>query len=468
MIYRYATFIKAINLTIDYAVVNISMILSYFVVDKSFTPWISNKNYFSVVLVFNLVWLLAANLTGLYEHVLNKDSVKTLRVVFRAYLTFVSVICFLIIVIIGTKAYFVSREFLFYSLAFFGILLGGWKFIFLVIRKNDRNILVEARKVIIVGAGRIGLDLFDYFQQNPDKGYRVMGFFDDNVNNIEGNAMYLGGTDVCIDYVISNSVNEIFCALPVTESNKIEHLMLSADKHLIRFKIIPEYYISASKSMMTVQNFEHIPVISLRPEPLESMLNRFIKRLFDIFLSLFAIIFVFSWLFPILAIIIKATSKGPVFFTQTRSGRDNKPFQCFKFRSMYVNKDSDKVQATRGDKRITPIGAFMRKTNLDEMPQFFNVLIGNMSAVGPRPHMLSHTEEYSKLIDQFMVRHFMKPGITGWAQVNGHRGETKTTDDMLKRVEADVWYLENWSFLLDLKIIFLTFWNVVKGEDNAF
>jgi len=135
---------------------------------------------------------------------------------------------------------------------------------------------------------------------------------------------------------------------------------------------------------------------------------------------------------------------------------------------MRVNTDSDIVQATRSDSRITPIGAFIRKTSLDEFPQFFNVLMGNMSVVGPRPHMVSHTERYSQLIDQFMVRHFLKPGITGWAQINGFRGETRTTEDMLQRVEADVWYLENWSFLLDLKIIFLTFWNVIKGEENAF
>src|ERR1700744_46498 len=198
------------------------------------------------------------------------------------------------------------------------------------------------------------------------------------------------------------------------------------------------------------------------------MLRRFFKRSFDILFSLFIIFFVFSWLYPILAILIKLESKGPVFFVQLRTGRNNMHFKCYKFRSMRVNGDADKKQATLNDHRITRIGAFMRKTSLDEIPQFFNVLIGNMSIVGPRPHMISHTEQYSQLIDKFMVRHFLKPGITGYAQTNGFRGETKTTEDMLKRVEADVWYLENWSFLLDLKIIFLTMWNFVKGDKNAF
>jgi len=201
---------------------------------------------------------------------------------------------------------------------------------------------------------------------------------------------------------------------------------------------------------------------------LENLLNRSKKRAFDIVFSIFVIVFVLSWLLPILAILIKLGSSGPVFFVQIRSGRNNRPFRCYKFRSMRVNKNADKKQATRDDERITKIGAFMRRTSLDELPQFFNVFRGNMSVVGPRPHMIKHTKQYSQLIDRFMVRHFLKPGITGWAQIKGLRGEIKTVDDMLKRVEADVWYLENWSFLLDLKIIFLTLKNSILGDKNAF
>jgi putative colanic acid biosynthesis UDP-glucose lipid carrier transferase len=180
------------------------------------------------------------------------------------------------------------------------------------------------------------------------------------------------------------------------------------------------------------------------------------------------ILFVFSWLFPILAILIKLESKGPIFFKQMRSGRDNHAFLCYKFRSMKVNKHLEHRQATLGDPRITKVGTFLRKTSLDELPQFFNVLLGNMSVVGPRPHMLTHTEQYSQLIDQFMVRHFLKPGITGWAQINGLRGETKTTEAMLERVEADVWYLENWTFLLDIKIVLNTILKSITGDKNAY
>ena len=467
MINRHTTFFKALNLTIDYLILNISMVATYFIEDKSTIFWASNRRYLPIVLVFNLIWLLSANISGLYEQVLNKDSVKTYRVVIRTYFLFVSFICFTILILIGTETYFITRQYLFYSLALFGFLLGLWKLIFLTIRKSDRASFIDTRDIIIIGGGRIGLDLYNYFIQNPDTGYKTVGFFDDEPSNIKDQDLYLGGTDECISYVIKNKVAEIFCTLPVSQSATIEKLMLDADKNLIRFKFVPEYYDYAKKPTF-IQSFGHIPIISVRTEPLENVLNRSIKRFFDIIFSLFVIIFVFSWLFPILAIIIKLESKGPIFFTQVRSGRDNHPFKCYKFRSMKVNNDSDKVQATRNDKRITKTGAFLRKTSLDELPQFFNVLIGNMSVVGPRPHMISHTEQYSKLIDRFMVRHFLKPGITGWAQIKGLRGETKTVDAMLQRVEADVWYLENWSFLLDLKIIFLTVRNSAKGEENAF
>lgn len=198
------------------------------------------------------------------------------------------------------------------------------------------------------------------------------------------------------------------------------------------------------------------------------MLNRFFKRSFDIIFSLFIIVFVISWLSPILALLIKLGSKGPVFFVQHRTGINDTHFKCYKFRSMRVNTDADCKQATRDDHRITRTGAFLRKTSLDELPQFFNVLMGNMSIVGPRPHMINHTLEYSRLTEKFKARHSLKPGITGWAQISGLRGEVNNTEAMLKRVDADIWYLKNWSFLLDVKIILLTFWITLRGDKNAF
>ena len=466
MVHRYATFIKTINLTVDYLVLNMSMVIAYYIVDKDLILWLANKNYLPIVLVFNLTWLLSANITRLYDKVLNKDSVITFQNVIKTYLIFLSLIC-CIVTIIGIKAYFITRGYLIYSSAIFGLLLGLWKLVFLTIRKSDRSLLYDSRKVIIVGSGRISNDLHNFFINNPDRGYTLIGFFDDSHSLINDKGLYLGSLNDCIDYVLVNKIDEIFCTLPLSESSKIEQLLLDADKNLIRFRIVPEYYDYGSKPLM-IQSFGHIPVISVRSEPLENMLNRFFKRLFDIFFSLFIILFFFTWLYPILAILIKLESRGAVLFKQLRSGRDNNPFWCYKFRSMRINNESDTLQAVKNDQRITRIGAFMRRTSMDELPQFFNVLIGNMSTVGPRPHMLSHTETYAKLIDKFMIRHFLKPGITGYAQIKGLRGETRTTDAMQQRVEADVWYLENWSFLLDMKIIFLTVWNSVKGDKNAY
>jgi putative colanic acid biosynthesis UDP-glucose lipid carrier transferase len=280
MIHRYTTFIKAVNLSIDYIILNLSMVIAYLIEDKSYISWVSNKSYLPVVLVFNLIWLLSANVTGLYEQVLNKDSIRVYRGLIKTYLLFVSFICFTIIILIGTKAYFITREYLFFSLALFGFLLGFWKLIFLSIRRSDRALLIDSRSAIIIGGGRIGTDLQNFFKNNPSRGYNLIGFFDDNADAIQHKELYLGSTNDCIRYVIANKVDEIFCTLPSTESEKIERLMLDADKNLIRFKFIPDYYDYGIKPT-SIQSFGHIPVISIRPEPLENILNRFIKRVFD-------------------------------------------------------------------------------------------------------------------------------------------------------------------------------------------
>jgi putative colanic acid biosynthesis UDP-glucose lipid carrier transferase len=207
---------------------------------------------------------------------------------------------------------------------------------------------------------------------------------------------------------------------------------------------------------------------SYRVENFEFLTERFKKRLFDIVFSALVLLFLLSWLYPILAIIIKLQSKGPVIFKQIRNGRSNRPFYCYKFRSMRIDNPDDAKQAQKNDSRFTKIGAFMRRTNLDELPQFFNVLIGEMSVVGPRPHMTIHNDKYQKIIDKYLVRNFVKPGITGWAQVNGFRGETKEDDLMEKRVLKDIEYLGSWTLMFDVRIVFLTIYLTFKGDKFAF
>lgn len=219
---------------------------------------------------------------------------------------------------------------------------------------------------------------------------------------------------------------------------------------------------------LELEMYDYIPVLNVTPIPLDDWKNRAVKRAFDIGFSLFVIIFVLSWLTPLLALIICLDSEGPIFFKQKRSGKINSTFYCLKFRTMRVNKEADIKQATQDDQRITKIGAFLRKTSLDELPQFFNVLMGDMSVVGPRPHMISHTEQYSRKIERFMARHFVKPGITGLAQAKGYRGETRELNMMKNRVRLDKFYIENWSLLLDIKILFLTFLTLYNEREHAF
>jgi putative colanic acid biosynthesis UDP-glucose lipid carrier transferase len=252
--------------------------------------------------------------------------------------------------------------------------------------------------------------------------------------------------------------------LTLEQIKDINHL---CRQKFIDFEVVPmevEFFDKGTQ----IEQLDYLPILRRKKEPLCQLKNRLLKRAFDIIFSLLVILLIFPWLFPIIALLIKLESRGPVLFTQVRSGYWNKPFNCFKFRSMKLNNNSDEKQAVKNDSRITKIGAILRKTNLDEIPQFFNVLWGDMSIVGPRPHMLKHTEDYSKLIDTYMIRHEVKPGITGWAQVSGWRGPTEEVYKMEKRVEYDVHYIENWSFWFDCKCIFLTVVNVFKGEGNAF
>jgi putative colanic acid biosynthesis UDP-glucose lipid carrier transferase len=219
---------------------------------------------------------------------------------------------------------------------------------------------------------------------------------------------------------------------------------------------------------LAVEYYGYLPIISLRTIPLDKEINTRLKHFFDVVFSLFVILTVLSWLTPILGLLIKLESRGPVFFKQRRNGLNYKEFYCYKFRSMRLNSEADLEQVQKNDPRVTKFGKILRKFSLDELPQFFNVVLGDMSVVGPRPHMVSHTEMYAKSVDKFMVRHFIKPGITGLAQINGCRGEVENEKDIVNRVKFDIFYIENWSILLDLRIIYKTVINVISGEEKAY
>lgn len=310
-------------------------------------------------------------------------------------------------------------------------------------------------RVAILGVGNTSLVLGKLLNNNPSLGFRLAGYISDPDNNSEYRP--IGMLDELSTLSEKYKINMLFVTDPkyFTKSKTKELLALCNETGIrVRYVLMEGYWNNSIRKK--VQSAGFFELFNPNKIPLDDLTMRFSKRIFDIVFSLGIIIFVFSWLFPIIALLIKLNSKGPVFFVQQRTGINNKTFNCMKFRTMTVNSESDNKQAQVNDARITSIGNFLRKSNIDEMPQFINVLMGNMSVVGPRPHMLKHTEQYSALIQHYKVRHFIKPGITGWAQVNGYRGITDELWKMEKRVEYDMDYLSNWNFMWDLKIVFMT------------
>lgn len=464
---RYSKFIGIINFTGDLLLLNICFFLAFYIrfylLSDSF-HYSFNQDYITQLLFSNLCWIVLIFLFKLYD----VDRVSYLEKIVWNLIQAVfihSLLVFALAVIIKADP---SRQlFLIHYILFFISVL-FWRLLLWFILKLYRKWGYNYKRVVVVGAGPVGMQIVDYFMSDASLGYHFVGFFDDNPQKVKcPKEMILGNLSELKDFCKRVEIDEIYCALPLSATQKILDLKNSADNNMIRFRIIPDFRGFLNKKV-DMQFYGLVPVLNIRKEPLESLSNRIMKRSFDIVFSLLVIVLIFPWLFPVLAILIKNSSKGQVFFKQLRTGKDNEQFYCYKFRTMSVNALSDELQATKSDPRITKIGHVLRKTSMDELPQFFNVLLGHMSVVGPRPHMLKHTEMYSHIVDKFMVRHFVKPGITGAAQVKGYRGETNDPRQMESRVRADVWYIENWSLMLDVKIVFATVWNIVRGEENAF
>ncbi len=352
----------------------------------------------------------------------------------------------------------------FYFLLF--LFLGTWWIGSRKLLKYFRRKGYNFKRVIIVGAGSAGIKLHDELHSDAGYGYKFMGFFDNDLERGKLLPHFKGDCSALETYALENKIDEIYCNLPMSHDEEIIRLLKFSEAHAISFYMVPDLgsYIHRS---LEFQPIGTVPVLSLHPEPLQNIYSQVLKRSFDILFSSLFLLFSPLIFLPV-SLAVKLSSPGPVFFKQKRTGFKGREFYCYKFRTMRVNSNCDKVQATRDDPRKTKVGDFLRRTSIDELPQFINVFLGDMSVVGPRPHMLKHTEDYSKIIDKYMLRHLIKPGITGWAQVNGYRGETRELWQMERRVEYDVWYIEHWNFWLDIKIIVLTVVNAFRGEKNAF
>jgi undecaprenyl-phosphate galactose phosphotransferase/putative colanic acid biosynthesis UDP-glucose lipid carrier transferase len=420
----------------------------------------------TIALLCNMIWIFLLFYKS-YEQNIRVELIETiLKRTFKMLFIHMAMIAMFILAL---KYDEISRLRMLYFYICFFVYLTFFRIFFMTILKYSRSKGYNFKNVVIVGANATGKNMQKILMRNLTYGYHVLGFFDDHAQpNPNSSVNLLGNLDAIQDYLIKEQVDEMYVALRKDNIAAINGLIELCERYMVRLKFIPAYLQYTNSRKVDISFYETIPVFTIRKEPLQSNFNRVIKKIFDLCFSLFVILSIFPWLFPIIMILIKIDSPGPIFFRQKRSGQDNRNFSCLKFRTMRVNSNSDTAQATAGDARVTKIGAFLRKSSMDELPQFFNVLWGDMSVVGPRPHMLRHTEQYSELINNFLVRHYAKPGITGWAQVNGYRGETKELVDMEKRVKYDIWYVENWRFLLDLKIVFFTVFNVVKGEKNAY
>jgi len=312
----------------------------------------------------------------------------------------------------------------------------------------------HTNRALIIGINETCHYLRNLIDTNPIFGYKFVGFV--TTATTTENPEILGIPDDLPDILEKHKIQMVFMTLPLFGvSKRSQEYTRICNNQGVKIRFIPDNQVWL-KSHVNMESVGDLALINPQEIPLDDLNARVLKRMFDLLFSGFFLILIFSWLFPILAILIKLSSKGPVLFIQKRTGINNITFNCYKFRSMQVNKYADVMQAKVGDNRITRIGKFMRSTNLDEFPQFLNVFLGQMSVVGPRPHMLKHTDQYSRLIDQYLVRHYVKPGITGWAQVNGYRGETDQLWKMEKRVEFDKEYIENWNLWWDIKIIFMT------------
>lgn len=460
---RYNYLLRYILLVTDVIMLNVVYFLSYFIAEQLGKQLIEERDI-NFLIVCNLIWFFCATFCGLYSLYGMRRLERIYRETWRS-IAF-HFILFTVYLLFSRNSEF-SRSFLliFYGLMCLFFLINrfiGTAFQYVLLNKFN-----AAKKVAVMGSNKTAIRISEYLQRQ-----RTLSFYgfvgdDDSIYSEDGGIV----SDLVsqkLTQAAAAGVQDVYVAVAPDRMTEVSALVDEADRQCVRLKFIPDLGGSLASPYTIDYLGGEFPIITLRAEPLEAVKNRFKKRLFDLIFSSLVIIFVMSWLYPLMAILIKWESKGPVLFKQLRSGRNDTPFWCYKFRSMTVNSDSDKVQATKNDARITRIGAFLRRSSLDEMPQFFNVFLGDMSVVGPRPHMLKHTEEYKKIISKFMVRHFLKPGITGWAQVNGFRGETKLLEDMDNRVKYDIYYLENWTTALDVRIIFMTVINAIRGEENAY
>jgi putative colanic acid biosynthesis UDP-glucose lipid carrier transferase len=447
--------IRLIFLLGDLGILNLSALLAW--IPFPTYPFLS-KELLILLICLNATWLALAVVFNPYRF----SRVSRFAKILRGHFVFF----FIHFLTVAGTLFLLNREVtgsshLWLTFAISVLLLFVWRIVYFYFNKVFVNKTLNFKNVVIVGFGDLSWEMRKFFRLHPEFGYRFLGYFDEKLTNREVRPL-----GEIFSFCKAKGVQEIYCCIPYTSNDHIRSLIDFGVDNLIKVKLITDYRGFFSRGV-SLETYDNIPVLNVAAVPLDERKNQILKRAFDIIFSTVVLIFIFSWLFPIIAFLIKVSSPGPIFFKQQRAGKGNQPFNCLKFRTMVLN-DRGFKQATKNDPRVTHIGKFLRKTSLDELPQFLNVLVGDMSIIGPRPHPLKLNEEFYPKIEKFMARHYIKPGITGLAQAKGYRGETKTDHSMRGRVKLDRFYIENWSFILDLKIVIATVIALIKGDQQAY
>jgi putative colanic acid biosynthesis UDP-glucose lipid carrier transferase len=448
-----SSLLKAIFFSLDLILLN-SSILAVFYFDNN-TFWLYERSDVVYLIIYsNLSWLFLVLVSTPYSVTKNWTISRIVRNQF-AFL-FIHLLVVMSLITFFNKNY-TAIQILFIYLVFIFLFL-FFRITIYYLRKLFITDLTE-RNFIIIGRNELSFEVRKYFLLNPETGYKFKGYIDFNEQGFPFIQIH--------QFCSANEVHEIYCCAPHVKNAELQQLINFGLDSMIKVKLIFNVDDTRGQSIQ-MEQYDKLPGIDMLSFAIDDPRSQLLKRIFDLIFSTFFSILILTWLIPIIALLIKLESKGPVFFIQQRNGEKNTPFGCIKFRTMFVNSESDLKQATKDDSRITRVGRFLRKSSIDELPQFINVLKGEMSLIGPRPHPIKLNEKFAPLIANIMSRHYVKPGITGLAQCMGYRGETKTLADMENRVRLDRYYIENWTFWLDIKIIFLTIVSLIRGSDKAF
>ncbi len=450
----------------DLLLLNCAFLISA-VYSQSWEILLEKYYMFFLLIGLNLLWIATSNYLNFYDDFFSRNyPVQLINILKISLFQLIITITFIFL----AKENLFTRYFIIYYsvllIFFINIRVIIFRKILKLLRRKGKNV----RNLVIIGEGELSENFKEMILINPDFGYSfqriISGNSESNQNNSEALLENLEST------LNAGGVDDAVIILSEESRHLLEPIIKVCDKNAVKVHIIPDYYNLVSKRFQ-LSSFGEFPIITARREPLNEVQWRIVKRTFDFFFSLIVSVLILSLLFPLIFIIALITDRGPVLFIQDRLGTRNKKFKCFKFRTMkYERVQTDEFKpVVEDDPRITKVGKILRKYNLDELPQFINVFLGDMSVVGPRPHAISYNNLYSKFVDEIRLRQNVKPGITGWAQIHGLRGDVTDEEENRKRtkqrIDNDLWYIENWSFTLDLQIILLTIWQMIVGKSRG-